>query len=105
MRLVGWDIAAALIEREKRLRPQQSRALERRLAAWKQEVQKASWSKPTEIKAVYGTADIVGANRVVFDICGNHYRLVVQVNYPAQIMRLRFAGTHEEYDSLDIATV
>ncbi|WP_083386635.1 type II toxin-antitoxin system HigB family toxin [Magnetospirillum fulvum] len=98
-------LCTTLIDREKRERPQQSRALDRRIAAWKQEVKQVWWTKPAEIKAVYGTADVVGNNRSVFDICGNRYRLIVQFNYVAQIARIRFAGTHAEYDEIDATTV
>jgi mRNA interferase HigB len=105
MKIVGFDIVTALIAREKRQRPQQHRALDRRMAAWRQEVEQARWTKPTEIKAVYGTADVVGSNRIVFDICGNRYRLIVQFNYAAQVARIRFAGTHAEYDDIDATTV
>lgn len=105
MKIVGFDIATALIAREKRQRPQLARALDRRIAAWRQEVQAAKWMRPTEIKAVYGSADVVGNGRVVFDICGNHYRLIVQFNYVAQVARIRFAGTHAEYDQIDATTV
>jgi mRNA interferase HigB len=79
--------------------------LERRIAAWKAEVQQARWNKATDVKAIYGTADVVGNSRVVFDICGNNYRLVVQFNYAAQVASVRFAGTHEEYDEIDATTV
>jgi mRNA interferase HigB len=76
--IVGFDIIADLITREKRRRPARGRTLERRIAAWKQEVERNWWRKPTEVRAFYGTADVVGDNRIVFDICGNSYRLVVQ---------------------------
>ena len=68
-------------------------------------MERARWTKPTEVKAVFGAAGIVGDNRIVFDICGNSYRLVVQFNYPAQVARVRFAGTHREYDHIDVRTV
>jgi mRNA interferase HigB len=105
MKVVGFDIVTTLVEREKLERPQQTRALGRRMAAWRQEVQQARWKKPTDVKAVYGTADIVGDNRIVFDICGNHYRLIAKFNYVAQVVRIRFAGTHEEYNQVDATTV
>jgi mRNA interferase HigB len=105
MKVVGLEILTTLVAREKREQPQQARALERRIAAWKQEVGLAKWAKPTDIKAVYGTADMVGNNRVVFDICGNHYRVIAQINYPAQVVRIRFAGTHAEYDEVDATKV
>lgn len=105
MILVGFDIIDALIAREKRARPQQGKTLDRRIAAWKQEIERANWTKPTDVKAMFGTADIVGGGRVVFDICGNNYRLVVQFNYAAAVARVRFAGTHTEYDRIDVTKV
>jgi mRNA interferase HigB len=105
MVIVGFDIIAALITREKRRRPRQGRTLERRIAAWKQEVEQAHWRGPAEVRAMFGRADVVGANRVVFDICGNSYRLVVQFNYPTGVARVRFAGTHAEYDKIDVRMI
>lgn len=105
MIIVGFDLIAALIARELRLRPKQGRTLDCRVAAWKAEVEKAAWRRPTDVKAVYGSADIIGGNRVVFDICGNSYRLVVHVNYLAAVVRVRFAGSHEDYDRIDATTV
>ena len=105
MLIVGFEIIAALIEREKRARPQLGKTLDRRIAAWKQEVEQARWKKPTEVKATYGTTDVVGDNRIVFDICGNSYRLVVQFNYAAGVARIRFAGRHEDYDKIDVRTI
>lgn len=105
VKIVGLEILTTLVSREKRERPHQARALDRRIAAWRQEVELANWTKPTEVKALYGTADVVGNNRIVFDICGNRYRLIVQFNYAAQVARVRFAGTHDEYDNIDATTV
>jgi mRNA interferase HigB len=109
MIIVGFEIVIELIKRERRLRPQQGATLDRRIAAWKQEVEQARWTQPTEVKAVYGTADVVGGNRIVFDICGNSYRLVVHFKYAGGasdgIARIRFAGTHQEYDKIDVRTV
>lgn len=105
MIIVGFDLVAALVAREKRERPAQGRTLERRIAAWKQETEAASWAKPTEVKAMFGTADVVGGGRIVFDLCGNSYRLVVQFNYAAGVARIRFAGLHAEYDRIDVTKV
>jgi mRNA interferase HigB len=105
MILVGFDIIATLIARETRKGSQQGKTLNRRIAAWKQEIERARWAKPSEAKAVFGTADIVGGGRVVFDICGNNYRLVVHFNYAAGVARVRFAGTHAEYDNIDVTKV
>lgn len=95
----------ALVERETRLRPWQGRTLDRRVAAWKREVERATWTKPTEVKAVFGTADIVGDGRVVFDRCGNNYRFVVQFNDAAKAAPIRFADDYQEYDEIDARTV
>ncbi|MBV8114272.1 MAG: type II toxin-antitoxin system HigB family toxin [Silvibacterium sp.] len=105
MLIVGLEVITTLIEREKRLRPPQGKTLDRRIAAWKVEIERAKWKMPTEVKKVFGTADIVGDSRIVFDVCGNSYRLVVQFNYAAGIARVRFAGTHEEYDDIDVRTI
>jgi mRNA interferase HigB len=105
MIIVGFDLVDALLKREMRLRPRQDRTLDRRIAAWKREVERAAWTKPTEVKAMFGSADIVGGNRIVFDVCGNTYRLVVQFNYAVGVARIRFAGTHEEYDKIDVTKV
>lgn len=105
MDIAGFTIITALIAREKRERPAQGKTLERRIAAWKAEVEEAQWTKPTDVKATFGTADAVGNNRVVFDICGNTYRLIVQFNHEARVARVRFAGTHAEYDQIDATTV
>ncbi len=105
MIVVGFEIVAALVAREKRMRPQLGKTLDRRIAAWRSEVELARWKKPTEVKAMYGTADVVGGNRIVFDICGNNYRVVVQFNYGAGIARIRFAGNHAEYDRIDATEV
>lgn len=56
---------------------------EQQLKAWFKEVQKASWKNPNDVKSKYKSASIVGNNRIVFNICGNKYRLVIKVNYEA----------------------
>lgn len=79
--------------------------VENALKAWYAEALDATWRSPTEIKAMYGNASIVAGNRVVFNICGNKYRLVVQVHYNTGFMYIRFVGTHAEYDKIDVTTV
>ena len=105
MIIVGFDVVAALVARERKLRPPLGKTLDRRVAAWRAEVEQARWAKPTEVKAVYGTADVIGGNRVVFDLCGNNYRMVVQFNYAVGVARIRFAGNHAEYDRVDATKV
>ena len=75
------------------------------LQAWYADVRHVTWRTPADIKAVYRNASIVGNNRVVFNIRGNRYRLIVAVQYEYGIVYIRFVGSHEEYDSIDAATV
>lgn len=75
------------------------------LEAWHDEACAASWKTPQDIKNVYASASFVGGNRVVFNIGGNKYRLVVEVQYAAEIVWVKFLGTHAEYDEIDAATV
>lgn len=75
---------------------------EQPLLAWYREVEKEDWDTPATVKAKYGSASIVGSTRVVFNIKGNHYRLVVMINYPARIVFVRFVGAHAEYDAIDV---
>jgi mRNA interferase HigB len=72
------------------------------LEAWYHEATKASWSNPNEIKAQYKSASLIGNNKVVFNICGNKYRLIVKINYLSQVIFIKFIGTHKEYDKLNI---
>ena len=78
---------------------------EQPLKAWFREASRADWSDPAEIKALYRSASIVGKNRVVFNIGGNKYRLVVSVNYPYRMMYIRFVGTHRQYDEIDVTEI
>jgi mRNA interferase HigB len=81
------------------------RDAENPLKAWFKEVEAASWRGPEDIRLQYRTASIVGDGRVVFNIKGNTYRLVVAVNYAAKIVFIKFFGTHAEYDRIDVAEV
>ena len=78
---------------------------EQALRAWYHDAQQASWQSPDNIRQVYATASIIANNRVVFNIRGNNYRLIVAINYPYQIIYIRFVGTHAEYDRVDAATI
>ncbi|SRR5713101_6199918 len=75
------------------------------LMAWYREVEKADWSTPAEVKEKYRNASIVGDNRVVFNIKGNDYRLVVKINYRYRVVYVRFINTHAEYDKIDVEEV
>lgn len=75
------------------------------LDAWYHEARKADWKTPNDIKARYRQASIVGNNRVVFNIAGNKYRLVVRIDYSASIIFIRFIGTHADYDKIDVEEI
>lgn len=78
---------------------------EQQLKAWYQEAKMVNWKNPNDIKSQYKNASIVGSNRVVFNICGNKYRLVVKINYLTEWIYVRFVGTHNEYDKIDVTTI
>lgn len=71
------------------------------LRAWYTEAKKAEWKGPQDIKAEYRTASILRNSRVVFNIKGNTYRLVVAVRYEFQLVYIRFLGSHAEYDKIN----
>ncbi|MFZ7113098.1 MAG: type II toxin-antitoxin system HigB family toxin [Desulfatiglandales bacterium] len=75
------------------------------LETWWYEAKKAEWKSPADIKARYGSASILNSNRVVFNIGGNKYRLVVKINYPIKRVFIRFIGTHKEYDKIDAEVI
>ena len=73
--------------------------------AWYREAVKADWSSPAEVKQQFGNASILKDGRVVFNIAGNRYRLVVWINYPYRVLYIRFIGTHAQYDQIDAQIV
>lgn len=75
------------------------------LLAWYREVEKEDWGHPAQVKEKYRSASIVKDSRVVFNIKGNDYRLVVKINYPYRVVYVRFVGTHMEYDAIDVEEV
>ena len=79
--------------------------IEGALKAWEAEARHAHWQSPKDIKARYPSASILSDNRVVFNIKGNHYRLVVKIHYNTGIVYIRFVGTHAEYDKIDAETI
>jgi mRNA interferase HigB len=81
------------------------RALKAALASWFQEARQAEWKNSSEIKARYAHASTIGADRVVFNINGNAYRLVAAVNYRRSTVFIKWVGTHKEYDGIDVRTV
>jgi len=78
---------------------------EQALLAWHLEASKANWKTPQDIKNQYASASFVGRNRVVFNIKGNDFRLIVAISYQIGVVYVKFVGTHAEYDNVDAATV
>ena len=75
------------------------------LDVWWAEAKRAAWKTPVEVKDLYGSASILKGGRVVFNICGNKYRLIVKFEYEKGIGFIRFLGTHREYDEINAEEV
>ena len=75
------------------------------LEAWFHETVAAAWKSPRDIKIRYPSADVLPGNRVVFNIKGNTYRLIVKIHYNTAIVFVRFVGTHADYDKIDAAVI
>ncbi|NKM01653.1 type II toxin-antitoxin system HigB family toxin [Rhizobium leguminosarum] len=76
------------------------------LSVWYSTVSRAEWTGPSDIKTMFGAnVDFVGDNRIIFDIGGNKYRLIVHVAYRYRRVLIKFVGTHAEYDRIDPETV
>ena len=78
---------------------------EQQLKSWYNEAEIATWKTPNEIKRDYPSASILENNRIVFNIKGNNYRLIIKLNYHYQMVWIRFIGTHAQYDKVDAATI
>lgn len=78
---------------------------EKSLLCWFKEASEASWKSPNQIKRLYPSASVIPDSRVVFNIKGNHYRLVVKLNYAYGIVWVRFFGTHADYDKINASTI
>ncbi|WP_373492967.1 type II toxin-antitoxin system HigB family toxin [Aquiflexum sp.] len=75
------------------------------LFEWYHEIQRSDFRSFNELKMVYGNASLVGDDRVVFNIMGNHYRLAVRFIFDFRVVQIKWFGTHKEYDKIDVNTV
>jgi mRNA interferase HigB len=75
------------------------------LQTWYRYTLRADWASPADVKAEFGHASILRDGRVVFNIAGNKYRLVVWINYRRRVVYIRFVGTHAQYDAIDAQTI
>lgn len=83
----------------------QSEDSKAQLEAWHSEAKKARWNSPQDIKAQFRSASILKDNRVVFNIAGNKYRLIVAIDYKREACFIKFIGTHRQYDQINAETV
>ena len=90
---------------ETRRRHKDHAALKAALDAWFDEVKKARWSSAADVKRSYATASIVSADRIVFNVKGNDYRLVAAVDFEKSIVWIKWIGTHRDYDKIDVKEV
>lgn len=79
--------------------------VEQQLKSWYAEALKAFWKTPSDIRKKYPSASFLEHNRVVFNIKGNSYRLIVRINYDYRMLWIRFIGTHTQYDKIDAAKI
>lgn len=97
------NIAMKIIGKEKLHAFMQKNARSRKpLTVWLSDAQSSNWRTPQDIKNAYRSADFLSDNRVIFNIGGNHYRLIVQVRYCNGIVKIDWVGTHTEYDKLKL---
>ena len=110
--LPGWEhciLASVRIVARRTLREfweqRAHRDAEGPLRAWYAEASRANWRSPADIKETHRNASVIKNNRVVFNVGGNKYRLVIVVLYRAQMILVRFVGTHAQYDAIDAEEV
>ena len=78
---------------------------EQQLKSWYRETSKAEWESPNQVKTEYPSASILSENRIVFNIKGNNYRLIVKINFEYEMVWIRFIGTHAEYDKINASKI
>lgn len=100
MRVIALSTLKVFWEKSPAYRDAQEPAL-----AWYRFALKADWAAPRDVKRDFGNASILQDGRVVFNVAGNKYRLVVWINYPYRVVYIRFFGTHAQYDKIDAQTI
>ena len=83
----------------------EGKAAKQPLLSWFKEAEKAQWRSPADVRRLYRSADVIGGDRVVFNIGGNKYRLVVWVKYSLGLVLIKWVGTHSDYDAIDVTTI
>ena len=103
MRIIARSTLTAFIK-SRQGRPDHQ-AVKSAIEAWFAEVKAARWRNMAAVKALYATASVVTADRIVFNIKGNDYRLVVAVNFKRSIVFVKWIGSHAAYDKMDVTKV
>ena len=103
MRIIARRTLREYVERRRGYKDQP--ALKAALDAWFDEVKKARWTGAADVKRSYATASIISADRVVFNVKGNTYRLVAAVDFEKGIVWINWIGTHKDYDDIDVNEV
>jgi mRNA interferase HigB len=103
MRIIAWRTLKDFVEGRRGYKDHS--ALKAAPDAWFNEVRKARWPSASAVKRSYATASIVSADRIVFNIKGNDYRLVVAVDFEKSIVWIKWIGTHKNYDKIDVKEV
>jgi mRNA interferase HigB len=103
MRIIARRTLRQFVERLAEQKDQS--AVKAALDAWFDEVSKAEWTSSADVKRLYAKASIVSAERIVFNIKGNDYRLVVAVDFEKAIVWIKWIGTHKAYDRIDVTEV
>jgi mRNA interferase HigB len=103
MRIIARRTLRAFAERRKGHKDQP--ALRSALEAWYDEVRRARWTSTPHVRRLYATASIVSAERIVFNIKGNDYRLVISVNFEKGVVWIKWLGTHKDYNRINVLEV
>jgi mRNA interferase HigB len=103
MRIIARGTLKAFVEQQANSKDRP--ALENALNAWYYEVRSATWQSTADVKRRYRTASVISAERIVFNINGNNYRLIVAVDFVKGIVWIKWIGTHADYDRIDAKDV
>lgn len=88
-----------------RVDPRHQKTVKGHLDSWYAEASKANWKNSAQVKALYRSASVISLQRIVFNIKGNDYRMVIAVDYTHQLLCIIWLGTHKEYDMIDVEKV
>ena len=103
MRVIARSTLIGFVQH--RVERKSQRGVKAHLDAWFAEVAKAEWRNPAELKSQYSSASVVSAERVVFNIKGNDYCLIIAISYLYQVILIKWLGTNKEYDQVDVTKV